>query len=177
MRRRKWLLIVTALALLGVAGFFLFLWATSTAPVSGVTLENFRRLRVGMSSSEVEGLLGKPQKTLKRDWENWDWTIWPTKEVAIYLLFDRDLLLWFGKASRPGQDGKPDCIIEFLQSTEPTGFLDRNRSWLNSPKLDNPDAAHYHEERPYIMFAIAAGVLAILLWVYCKRRKLPSSPK
>ena len=62
-RRRRLLLRVGAVVLLGLAGFALLLWLTS--PVPGVvSWENYRRLRIGMSSSEVEALLGTPQDAL-----------------------------------------------------------------------------------------------------------------
>jgi hypothetical protein len=76
MRRRRLLLVVGAVALLGVAGFVLLVWLMSPtptpgvttptpAPVPGVTLENFLRLRKGMSTRDVEALLGKPDETLR----------------------------------------------------------------------------------------------------------------
>jgi hypothetical protein len=59
MNRRRWLLVVGAVALLGVAGFHLLIWLTISTP--GVSLENFRRLRHGMSERDAEALLGKAQ--------------------------------------------------------------------------------------------------------------------
>ncbi len=62
MFRRRLLLVVGAVVLLGVAGFFLFLWLTNPTP--GVTWDNFRRLRKGMSERNVEAFLGEPQSLL-----------------------------------------------------------------------------------------------------------------
>ncbi len=56
MSRRGVLLAVGALALLGLAGFVTFLYLTRPAP--GVTPENFQRLRLGMTESQVEAVLG-----------------------------------------------------------------------------------------------------------------------
>lgn len=56
MGRRRLLLGVGAVVLLG--GLALFHWLT--APTPGVTWDNFRRLRKGMSARQVEALLGKP---------------------------------------------------------------------------------------------------------------------
>jgi len=56
-RRRRLLLAVGAVSLLGVAGFALSLWFTSPTP--GVTWENHRRLRVGMALSDVKALFGE----------------------------------------------------------------------------------------------------------------------
>ncbi len=58
MCRRKLLILTSGLALLGVAGVGLLDWITSPAP--GVTWENFRRLREGMTLEHAETLLGKP---------------------------------------------------------------------------------------------------------------------
>jgi hypothetical protein len=59
MNKRRLLIVAGALTLLGMAGFTLFLWLTTPPP--GVTRENFRRLRVGMSLPAVEALLGGPK--------------------------------------------------------------------------------------------------------------------
>jgi hypothetical protein len=60
MRRRRLLLVVGTVALLGTAGFALFLWLTSPTP--GASLDNFRRLRKGVSETYVETVLGKPEQ-------------------------------------------------------------------------------------------------------------------
>jgi hypothetical protein len=89
MRRHRLLLITGAVALLGVAGFCVLTWLTSPTP--GVTWENFRRLRLGMSARYVEALLGKPFRVAERT----DCSIrfWRGEEVGIYLAFEADALV------------------------------------------------------------------------------------
>ncbi len=137
-RRRRLLLRVVAVALLSVAGFVLYLWLTR--PVPGVaSWENYRRLRMGMSSSEVEALIGKPHKTLK--WEG-DFLgrctkgVWRTKEIALFLIIDFDRGVIHGIASRPGQDGGADCPLDYVHFPSEESFVidsfpDRIRRWLH----------------------------------------------
>jgi hypothetical protein len=87
MRRRRLLLVVGAATLLAVAGYGLLRWLT--APTPGVTWENFRRLREGMTFQEVEALLGKPHKTDLIDGFTslHYWGQWQSEEVGICLGF------------------------------------------------------------------------------------------
>src|SRR5262249_29487410 len=64
MGRRRLLIGCGAAILLAVAGFAFVHWLTTPPP--GVTLENFRRLRQGMTISEVEALLGEPYQRNSR---------------------------------------------------------------------------------------------------------------
>jgi hypothetical protein len=57
MRRRRLLLGLGAVVLLGLASFCVIAFAV---PRSGVTLENYERIQVGMTLPEVEGILGTP---------------------------------------------------------------------------------------------------------------------
>lgn len=88
MSRRRLLLGVGAVALLGLAGFLL-LWLTSPTP--GVTWENFRRLRKGMPTRHVEALLGEPSLP---DVKQGIWTLrlWKGEEVAMSLSFESGAL-------------------------------------------------------------------------------------
>ena len=87
MRRRRLLFGVGALALLGV-GFALLTWLSTPTP--GVTWENFRHLRRGMSVGDVEAVLGEPNQAFKtasngtrRDWwDEWD------QDIKIHLYFN-----------------------------------------------------------------------------------------
>ena len=56
MRRRKLLVVLAGLAVVGAAGAFV-LWPW---PSSRITLENCNRIREGMSRAEVEAILGPP---------------------------------------------------------------------------------------------------------------------
>jgi hypothetical protein len=70
MRRRRLLLAVGMVVLLGVAGFGLH-WLTRPTP--GITWDNFRRLRKGLSAKDVEALLGEPHRTRLRIGEAKNW--------------------------------------------------------------------------------------------------------
>jgi hypothetical protein len=147
MRRRRLLLIVMAATLLVIAGFALFRWLTTPAPPPGVTLENFRRLRRGMSLSEVEALLGNGHvEEGSYGWVSKD------KDIAIYLRI------------------KENQVTQGYVRTHDQFDMEAIR-----PALDNYPAV-YHDERSYITFAIAVGVLALLLLLYRKRLKSSSSP-
>jgi hypothetical protein len=124
MRRHRLLLGVGVLALLlGVAGPFLLLRMTSPEP--GITWENFRRIRVGMTAREVELLLGrrpdyhKPIDTAGRFSESW--------------LVDYKLLLIEYRTDGLVSDGlmrDNDTNDVELLSDKPGGFLDRLRRLL-----------------------------------------------
>ena len=123
MRRRRLLLTVGAVALLGVAGFAMFIWLISPTP--GVTLENFRRLLEGMSTTDVEALLGEPSKV--RESLRGTTRCWQGEEVGIDLLFDADRVL-FGIAVPPQPPGRFG-LAEYIRVDE--SFLDRIRRWLH----------------------------------------------
>jgi hypothetical protein len=121
MRRRRLLLGVGPPALLGVAGLALFLWLMTPTP--GVTWENFRRLRVGMSAREAKALLGEGYEELKRP--NTTDRFWWGEDVVISLSFDVDRL-WAGHAF------PPDFITRHVEYIRPhESFLDRIRRLLH----------------------------------------------
>jgi hypothetical protein len=117
MRRRKLLLGVGALAFLGMAGFVLLIWLTTPTP--GVTWENYRRLRRGMSIGDVQALLGEPNQTFRlagsaatrKDW----WDEWDT-DVEIHLYFNADRLVNGEAGRRRGSWNLGQT--EFLQEEE-----------------------------------------------------------
>jgi hypothetical protein len=128
MRRRRLLLGLTGVALLVVAGFGVLIWLTSPTP--GVTLDNFRRLREGMSIRDVEALLGKPDRVFEGAARTH--RVWRGEEVVISLTWDADDAdrLWVGFAEPPGQEWNPNTgYYERIQKDE--SFLDRIRRWLH----------------------------------------------
>ena len=95
MSRRRLLSGFVAVALLGVAGFALLTWLMKPTP--GVTWENFRRLRSGMSARDVTALLGERHGVYNQiAW-------WRSEEVVIELIFMVDKLT-SGKAFPARQD-------------------------------------------------------------------------
>ena len=108
MRRRRLLLGVGALALLGMVGFGLFLWVTNPPRV---TLDNCRRLRQGMSVRDVEALLGEPNEVNK--YAHCTFRVWRSEEAEIAVIFDTADQVWY----RPS----------FWEHS----FLDRIRRWLH----------------------------------------------
>jgi hypothetical protein len=97
MRRRRLLVGLGAVALLGVAG--LLIW--SARPTPAVTWENFRLLRMGMSPKDVEALLGEPHDVY--EFPTATDRFWCGEEVVVLLSFDADLL-GRGLALPPRQD-------------------------------------------------------------------------
>jgi hypothetical protein len=87
-------------------------------PVPGVTLENFRRLHKGMTSKQVEAILGEPGEAflLGRRYGN--------KDFAIYIQFDpvADEGWWV--------DNETDLVIDDKLRGKPPTFLEWVRSWL-----------------------------------------------
>jgi len=124
MRRRRLLVGVGAVALLGVAGFASYLWLTSLAP--GVTWASFRRLRLLMSSRDVEGVLGKPHETFETPaYTN---KCWRGHEVVISATFVHDRL--HSARAVPPDPQNPDTVHrEYAPPDE--SFLDRIRRWLH----------------------------------------------
>ena len=84
MRRRRLLLGAGALALLGLAGLWLA-QSLRPGPEPGVTMESFRRLRLGMNEQEVEAIPGQPGDLFGGGYGRY----WDNKEVAILYLLRR----------------------------------------------------------------------------------------
>ena len=101
MSRRRLLIVMSAATLLGVPGFAVYLWLTSPAHTPGVTWENFRRLREGMSPKDVEALLREQYEA--DECFHGTTRFWQGGEVEIFLGFVADRLAW-GVAFPPGQD-------------------------------------------------------------------------
>lgn len=125
MRRRRLLLVVGAVVLLGMAGFVLLLWLTSQAPAPGITWDNFRRLRMGMSVGDVEALLGEPHE-IDDLGDGYVVKWWRSQEVTIGLGFNANQRLHLGTADPTGVS--PICA-ESLHP--PESVLDRLRQWLH----------------------------------------------
>ena len=124
MSRRRLLILMSAVALLGMAGFALNLWLTTPTP--GVSMENFRRLQIGMPASAVYALLGDPYKVSEGDFEGATERLWGGQEVEIILVFKRDRLFG-GVASPPGQHAVGHVERVPMDET----FLDRIRRLLH----------------------------------------------
>ncbi len=132
MRWRRLLLVVGAVALLGLAGLFLFLWLTSPTP--GVTWNNFRRMRVGMSAKDVEALLGDPYDAHEFMLDGLDplpvakCKYWRGKDVIIALSFDTADWVVAGEAAPREEDFVNNCHVEEIR---PENLLDRLHRWLH----------------------------------------------
>ena len=128
MRRRRLLLGMAAI-LLTVGGLALVHWLT--APTPGVTWENFRHLRIGMSVKDLEALLGEPYETAEQP-DGVIQRVWRGEEVEITLWFgteEDDVFrgrLASGAASFPRQ---PNSYVENMCPDE--SVLDRIRRWLH----------------------------------------------
>lgn len=120
MSRRRLLILMGAATLLTVAGFVLTLWITSPTP--GVTWENFRRLRQGMTEKDVVALLGESSKPdvvrfgdghipthLRR---------WRGEEVVIYLDFSQHVVIGFPDDLKDGIAFPPALAMKFDEAME-----------------------------------------------------------
>jgi hypothetical protein len=123
MRRRRLLLGAGAVVLLGAVGFVLYLRLNTPAP--GVTPENFRWLRLGMSLAEAEDRLGGPGVecsagggSVKR---------WRGDRVIISLTIDEDERIEFGRLI--DYQSKHPWEADSENMEEGT-FLTRLRTWL-----------------------------------------------
>jgi hypothetical protein len=138
MRRRRLLLVVGVVALLGVAGVALLTLLSGPAPTPAVTLENFRLLRHGISERQVEAFLGKPEEasgptsnTLPvRSGTYSGYLHWRDGNVHISLLFQAGRL-WQGQTvlRDPAKNLADDRIVASLRPAEES-FLDRIRRLL-----------------------------------------------
>jgi hypothetical protein len=126
---RRLLVGMCVLVVLG-AGFVFFI--RQMTPETGITWDNFRRLRAGMHQSHVEAILG--ESFLKEDpcscplfFPPGYSMCWGNKEdgLIVGLLFDREGYLRFGSAvDWPGDI----CLDTHVEALQPK-FLDRLR-WL-----------------------------------------------
>jgi hypothetical protein len=93
MRRRRLLLGAGLLALLlGVAG--LLLLPRMLAPKPGVTLENFRRIRRGMTLAEVEAAFGRPADERVDSAEQHTCLEWAEGQYCVTIVFEDGLVEW-----------------------------------------------------------------------------------
>jgi hypothetical protein len=100
MRRRKlrWVVAGPAVALLAVGGFVLW----PRPPVPGLTRDNFDRVRVGMTSPQVEALLGDqygrlppiPPNSVRFSAEHSD------EEGKVWWTDNGGVLVWFNRNGR-----------------------------------------------------------------------------
>ena len=136
-RKLKWMAVVLVVLLLG-SGVALFL-----SPRDRITAESWKKIRIGMTAEEVEGILGVPGKSLEEaDAKIEALATQMGKPPFIYdngiflqeTGFGESELRWIG---RHGMivlhiDAKDHVSGKFFQgwrSADPT-FLDRLRDWL-----------------------------------------------
>jgi hypothetical protein len=121
--KKRLLLKLGLVALLGVGLFVAFLWATSHR----ITKEGYEQLRSGMSFQEVVERLGRQPRYKPGELQDMSlvgsvasWMlenkshVWESDEVRIYVMFDQD-----GKATGRG--------IRYLEPS----WLDRVRGWFH----------------------------------------------
>jgi hypothetical protein len=122
-RRLLLVLAVGLLAGLGVAGWMLLRPQPlpPEPPPPGVTPDNFRRLRQGMSIAEVEAALGEPEKRI----EMWALTtqVWKGEGCRISITFGMDAL--FGELDT--EDGQ---VVGLPPSHPPPSVWERLSRWL-----------------------------------------------
>jgi hypothetical protein len=85
MRRRR-LLLVVGLLVAATLGIGLYLWITTPRP--GVTRENFRRLRVGMTLQEAEEIMGGRAKEEPSGWKGPPIWVWRDGPVLVGVFLD-----------------------------------------------------------------------------------------
>jgi hypothetical protein len=100
-QRRVPLLGVVLLGLLAVLGSLLVLHALEPTP--GVTVQNYLRLRVGMSEREIEGILGRPGNPMLEGRSVYG-EIWSTDKFLIIAVFNREGCLVEGGIDRLAND-------------------------------------------------------------------------
>jgi hypothetical protein len=124
MRRRRLLLGIGVAAVLGAG---LLVASAPSLPATGVTLENYHRLRAGMTRREVKSILGEPSRLAVAcpsmgelppiKGVLWKVNDFQANEVEIVLLFDRTGRLEWGRGN-----------LQPLQAAD--GLLDRLRRLL-----------------------------------------------
>src|SRR5215475_11121277 len=87
MTRVKWISLILLLAVAAYFGAVGVVWLTRPAP--GVTEENARLLRKGMTLEQVEQLLGSPGDTAwLKDPPEFYWYFWCNDTLRVYAVFD-----------------------------------------------------------------------------------------
>lgn len=74
MRRRKRVLMVLGVfGILAAVGIVAACWPSDAEMTPGISVENFRRLKLGMTVAEVEEILGRPGEfePLSPNWKQW----------------------------------------------------------------------------------------------------------
>jgi hypothetical protein len=133
-RKLKWPAIVLAVSLLGF-GTALLLW-----PRDRITAASWKRIRVGMTEKEVEGILGRPginREEYEEQHEELTKTLDQGAKVLLGFLWNPQIKtqVWIGDRGigviqyAPG--GHVGRILPFvpIKHSEPS-FIDRLRDWL-----------------------------------------------
>ena len=70
---RRVLLLVAILGALAGVGLAILLWSLAPIQKPGITVDNFRRLALGMTEAEVESILGRPGvfEAASPHWKRW----------------------------------------------------------------------------------------------------------
>jgi hypothetical protein len=123
--RRKRLLVILVIACAVLAGSVLLFRYLSPGP--GVTLENFKRIRKGMTERDVEAILGTAGEKAYM-WHT-PCRIWQGKreKVGVVILFSEDGLVQSGLMAEPRPDDGQDV---YNVSDEAETFWDRLRRLL-----------------------------------------------
>ncbi len=152
MRWRRLLLSLAAVALLGVTGFFLYLWLTPP-DYSLQPIEESYLARIQSSLAHIPRWLNSPATYLYHEERPYF-----TLAIAVGVLA---LLLWlYQRSCRPYWSPLLTLGVVLLGLVGFALFF-----WLSIP-APTSDTADYHEGRSYFAFAIVAGVLALLLLLY-----------
>ena len=118
MKKRRLLLGVGVLAVLGMAG--MVVWESQPRP--GITRANYERIREGMTLVEVEAILGRPGDGFGGDGDTPRVRFWQGDHVKVTVWFDTDGCVEAGWCGTGEEEWEP--------LTEDEGFLDRLRRLL-----------------------------------------------
>jgi hypothetical protein len=131
-RKLKWIAVLLIVLLAGMAAA-LFLW-----PRDQITLESWKKIRIGMTENQVEEILGGPGLNVENFWRDW----WKKQQEFSLVGFSphegavvtEPATYWVGRSGLIGikfdEDGHvTGKIFSTVESTQQS-FRDRLRDWL-----------------------------------------------